>query len=117
MDDREIKGIILNLHRRLTDNDRARLHFYLEKQVPRPLADDSSFSGTLRLMQNLFDEDKINEKNFTLLIEAFEKIQCFDAVDMLKGKIFFPIVFCFIGGDCFRTSTSNTTQWLQSINN
>jgi hypothetical protein len=40
-------------------------------------------------MQSLFDQDKINEKDFTLLIDAFKQIQCFDAVNLLKG------FFCF----------------------
>jgi len=36
-------------------------------------------------MDSLFDQDKINEQDFTFLIRAFEQIQCIDAVNLLKG--------------------------------
>ena len=85
MDDHHLRAILLNLHSRLTDNDRERLHFYLQNDVPRSLADDSSLSGTLKVMQSLFDQDKINETDFTFLINAFQQIRCFDAVNRLKG--------------------------------
>ena len=89
MSDHHLREILLNLHPRLSDNDRERLHFYLQNDVPRPLADDCSSTGTLKLIQSLFDQDKISEKDFTLLIDAFEKIQCCDAVNLLKGSICF----------------------------
>ena len=93
MDDRHLREILLNLHTRLSNNDRERLHFYLQNDVPRILADDSSLSGTLKLMQSLFDQDKISENDFTFLIDALQTIQCFDAVQLLKGLISF---FLFI---------------------
>ena len=108
MDDRHLRSILLNLHSRLTDNDRERLHFFLKNDVPRPLVDDSSLSGTLKLMQSLFDQDKINENDFTLLIEAFDQIRCFDAVDILKGGSFIVRNFSRFQWIVFRTSTSNT---------
>ena len=91
MDDHHLRSILLNLHSRLSDSDRERLHFYLQNDVPRPLVDDSSLSGTLRLMQSLFDQDKINENDFTFLINVFEQIRCFDAANLLKGSNYFLI--------------------------
>ena len=88
MDDLHLRSILLNLHSRLTDNDRERLHFYLKNEVPRSLVDDSSLSGTLKLMQSLFDQDKINENDFTFLVNAFKQIQCFDAVELLRSRRF-----------------------------
>ena len=90
MDNHNIRSILLNLTSRLNDNDRQRLHFYLQNDVPRLCSDDLSLSGTLRLIQSLFDQDKINENDFTLLINAFEQIGCFDAVNCLRGLMFLP---------------------------
>jgi hypothetical protein len=47
-------------------------------------------------MQSLFDQDKINERDFTLLIDAFKQIQCFDAVNLLKGFFFFLSEFYLV---------------------
>jgi hypothetical protein len=84
MDDPQLRSIILNLHRRLSDHDRHCLHFYLKNHVPRSIGDDSTLSGTLKLMDSLFDQAKITEQDFTFLINAFKQIECFDAVKLLK---------------------------------
>ena len=89
MSDHHLREILLHLHARLTDNDRERLHFYLQNEVPRPLVDDCSSNGTLKLIQSLFDQNKINEESVTLLIAAFEKIRCSDAAQLLKGLTFY----------------------------
>jgi hypothetical protein len=99
MDNHHLRSIRLNLQYRLNDTDRERLHFYLKNDVSRRVGDDSTLSGTLRLMQSLFDQVKIREKYFTLLIDAFKQIQCFDAVHLLKGFFYFflnSILFYFI---------------------
>ena len=85
MDNQQLRGILVKLESRLSDDDRERLHFFLGNDVPRKIRDDSSLRGTLRLMDSLFDQDKINEQDFTFLIHAFEQIQCLDAVNLLKG--------------------------------
>ena len=85
MDNQQLRGILVKLETRLSDDDRERLHFFLGNDVPRKIRDDSSLRGTLRLMDSLFDQDKINEQDFTFLIHAFEEIQCIDAVSLLKG--------------------------------
>jgi len=85
MDNQQLRSIIIKLESRLSDDDRERLHFYLGNDVPRKIRDDASLRGTLRLMDSLFDQDKINEQDFTFLIRAFEQIQCRDAVRLLKG--------------------------------
>jgi hypothetical protein len=87
MDTHHLRSIILKLQDRLSDNDRQRLHFFLGNDVPRVIRDNSTLSGTLNLMESLFDQDKINEKDFTFLIYAFDEIQCFDAVKLLKGTL------------------------------
>ncbi len=96
MDSRYLRSILLNLRYRLSDNDQELLHFYLKNDVPGTLGDDSTLNGTLRLMQSLFDQDKINERDFTLLIDAFKQIRCFDAVNLLKGFFFFLSEFYLV---------------------
>lgn len=85
MDKIHLRGLILKLQDCLTDSDRQRLHFFLGNDVPRQIRDDPTLNGTLRLMESLFDQDKINEGDFTFLINAFNAIQCIDAVKLLKG--------------------------------
>jgi hypothetical protein len=87
MDNSRLCSIVLNLQQRLSDNDRERLDLYLKNDVPKPVGDDSTLGGTLKLIQSLFDQDKINEKDFTLLIDAFKQIRCFDAVNLLEGFV------------------------------
>jgi hypothetical protein len=91
MDTHHLRSIILKLQDRLSDNDRQRLHFFLGNDVPRVIRDNSTLSGTLNLMESLFDQDKISEKDFTFLIYAFHEIRCFDAVKLLKGILRFSI--------------------------
>ena len=86
MDSHHLRAIILKLQDRLSDDDRKRLHFFLGNDVPRRIRDDPTLTGTLSLMESLFDQDKINEQDFTFLINAFDEIQCLDAVKLLRGK-------------------------------
>jgi hypothetical protein len=87
--DKNLRTIILKLQNRLGDDDRLRLHFFLGDVVPRTIRDDSSLRGTFKLMDSLFDQDKINERDFTLLIHAFDEIQCIDAAKLLRGNLMF----------------------------
>jgi hypothetical protein len=80
-----LRGTILKLQDRLSNDDRKRLHFFLGNEVPRLIRDDSTLNGTLTLMESLFDQDKISEEDFAFLINAFDEIQCTDAVKILKG--------------------------------
>ncbi len=89
MDNPGLCFIVSNLQQRLSDKDRERLHFYLKNDVPKPVEDDSTLGGTLKLIQSLLDQDKINEKDFPLLIDGFKQIQCFDAVNLLQGFFLF----------------------------
>ncbi|CAF3974863.1 unnamed protein product [Rotaria sordida] len=84
MDKNHLRGIILKLQDCLSDNDRQRLHFFLGDTVPRQIRDDQTLNGTLRLMESLFDQDKINERDVTFLINTFNAIQCNDAVKILN---------------------------------
>jgi hypothetical protein len=85
MDNPCLCSILLNLQQHLGDNDRERLDLYLKNDVPKPVEDDSTLGETLKRMQSLFDQDNINAKDFTLLIDAFKQIHCFDAVNLLEG--------------------------------
>ena len=106
IDNRPLREIIVRLEQRLSDNnDRRRLHFFLANDIPRTIQDDASLRGTFDLIQSLFDQDKINENDFTFLINAFEEIQCMDAVKILRGIIF---IFHTILDDRFRTYETNT---------
>ncbi|CAF2052185.1 unnamed protein product [Rotaria magnacalcarata] len=87
MNAHRLRAILLKLQDRLTDDDRKRLHFFFGNDVPRRIRDDPSLGGTLSLMEFLFDQDKINEEDFTFLINAFEAIQCVDAAKLLRGFI------------------------------
>ncbi|CAF1116657.1 unnamed protein product [Rotaria sordida] len=84
MDNHRLRAMILKLQDRLSNDDRKRLHFYLGNDVPRRIRDDPSLGGTLSLMDSLFDQDKINENDFTFLINAFDEIQCIDAMKLLR---------------------------------
>lgn len=86
MNNHQLRALILRLQDRLSEDDRRRLHFFLGNDVPRRVRDDPSLGGTLSLMESLFDQDKISEEDFTFLINAFDEIQCRDAVKLLRGK-------------------------------
>jgi len=99
--DNQLRGIILKLQNRLSEDDRVRLHFFFGNYVPRTIRDDLTLRGTLNLMDYLFDQDKINDEDFTFLINAFDEIQCLDAVRLLRGNYFYsisvfvmPCLFC-----------------------
>ena len=86
MDTHRLRGILLRLQDRLSDEDRRRLHFFLGDDIPRRVRDDPTLSGTLSLMESLFDHDQISGADFTLLIDAFDEIQCHDAARILRGS-------------------------------
>lgn len=96
MDTHEFRAFLLKLQNLLTDNDRKNLHSFFGKDVPRSIRDDSTLGGTLNLLESLFQQEKITREDLTLLIKAFEQIQCHDAVRLLKCK-FFRIFIIFIG--------------------
>ncbi|CAF0718839.1 unnamed protein product [Adineta steineri] len=83
-DNSHLRRIILTIENRLSNDDRERLHFFFGDDIPRRIRDDPTLRGTLNLMQSLFDRDIISGNDFTKLITAFEAIQCFDIVNILK---------------------------------
>jgi hypothetical protein len=84
--DNQLRGIILKLQNRLSEDDRIRLHFFFGNYAPKTITTDLTLRGTLNLMDYLFAQDKINEENFTFLINAFDEIQCNDAAKLLRGN-------------------------------
>ncbi len=89
MDNPHLNSILLNLQDHLSDNDRERLDNYLKNDVTRSIGFDSIFIGNLKLIQSYFDQDNIKDNDFTLLINAFQQIQCFDDVYLLHGILSF----------------------------
>ncbi|UJR07745.1 hypothetical protein I4U23_012029 [Adineta vaga] len=87
MDKQRLRGILLNLQDRLSNDDRQRFNFYLADEVPRTFTMDSTFGGALNVMQSLFEQDKIRENDVTLLITAFKQIKCFDAAKHLEQEM------------------------------
>ena len=106
----EFRELLLKIHDLLSNNDREGLHFLLGDDVPRNLRDDLSLGGTLRVLQALFDKAIINEQDCIYLIEALEKIRCFDASKRLKG-LFSVFYFSesFFYELLFRISTKSKT--------
>ena len=94
-----LREVLVKVQDCLSNDDRQRLHFFLGENVPRRIRDDTSLSGTLSLIESLFEQDKINEQDCTFLINAFRVIQCHDAVQLLKGFLFsifeFKLIFTF----------------------
>jgi hypothetical protein len=91
MDNHHLRGVILKAINSLSNDDRRRLHILLCNDVPRRISDNPSVGDTLSLIESRFDQDKMNEQDLIFLINAFEAIQCTDAVELLKRNILFLI--------------------------
>jgi len=85
--------LLLKIQYMLSDNDRHRLHFLIGEEVPRPLRDDSSLSGTLRVLESLLDKAVITDEDCNYLIKAFSTIDCHDAAKRLQGWLSFIFFF------------------------
>ncbi len=86
MDNHDLRALILKVQDFLSEDDRRHLHFLLDSAgVRRNMRDSPPLHG----MESLFDHDKTNEQNLTLLINTLEQINCFDAVKLLKGIFIF----------------------------
>ncbi|CAF1083634.1 unnamed protein product [Adineta ricciae] len=84
MNNQNLRKVLLKVGDRLSDQSRKRLHFLLGDNVTRPIQDDTTIHGTVDLWQSLFDQDKINESDVTLLIDALRDIGCMDAAKNLQ---------------------------------
>ncbi len=118
MDNQRLRGIILKLDSRLSNDDRKRLHFFLRDDFPLGIRDDSPLGVTLSLMESLFDQDLINEQDFTCLINAFDELRCTDAAKLLTGDFFFQVNMSFflVDVDHMRRMESNgLNQSIQSL--
>ena len=85
----DFRALLLKIQDILSDTDRHRLHFLLGEDVPRCLRDDVSLSGTLRLLDALFERTFISDRDCDYLIDAFTKIHCLDAAQRLRGSFVF----------------------------
>ncbi|UJR11826.1 hypothetical protein I4U23_016006 [Adineta vaga] len=80
----DFRALLIKVQDLLSDRDRVRLHFLLGDDIPRNLRDNSSLSGTLSVLESLFDKDMISDQDCDYLIEAFKKIHCYDAAKRLQ---------------------------------
>ncbi|CAF4587025.1 unnamed protein product, partial [Rotaria sp. Silwood2] len=87
MEHHQLRAYLLKLQDRLNDNDRKRLHFLFGNDVSPQIRDDPSLGGTLSLIESLFDQGKINEQDVSVLITAFNEIQCHNAVRVFQGQM------------------------------
>lgn len=93
MSNYRLRAVLLKMQDCLSEDDRRRLHFLFGKDIPRRIRNDQSPSGTLNLIESLFEQDKINEHNLTILINALDLIQCLRGVRLLKGNYIFFIIY------------------------
>jgi len=82
----EFRVLLIQLSNQLSDNNREEFHFIVGSIVPRKLRDDCTPSGTLHLLEFLFDRNLINNQHFDYLIHAFREIRFYDAVERLEGS-------------------------------
>ncbi|CAF2767947.1 unnamed protein product [Rotaria sp. Silwood2] len=84
--DFDFRALLLKIQDLLSDNDRHRFLFLLGEDVPRYLRDDPSLSGTLHVLESLFEQAIISNQDCDYLIKAFKKIHCNDAAKRLEGS-------------------------------
>jgi hypothetical protein len=82
----EFRVLLIQLSNQLSDNNREEFHFIVGSIVPRKLRDDCTPSGTLHLLEFLFDRNLISNQHFDYLIHAFREISFYDAVERLEGS-------------------------------
>ncbi|CAF2853811.1 unnamed protein product [Rotaria sp. Silwood2] len=80
----DFRVLLINLFNQLADNDRQALHFVVGNKVSRKDRDNCTPSGSLNLLDCLFDRNLITGENFDYLINVFEQINCNDASEQLK---------------------------------
>ena len=82
----DFRALLVKVQDSLSDGDRRRLHFLFGNVIPRQLRDDPSISGTLNVLESLFDRGLIDDHDFEYLTQAFRQIQCTDVVNRLEGS-------------------------------
>ena len=92
----DFRALLIKLQDCLSDNDRRRLHFIVGDTIPRHIRDDPTLSGTLTLLESLFDRAKISEQDFNYLIQAFREIHCYEGVKRLKGICHFSFILLYV---------------------
>jgi len=82
----EFRVLLVQISEQLSSVSREALHFIFGPIIPRQCRDDCTPSGTLQLLEFLFERGLISERRFDYLIRAFLHIGCGDVVDRLKGS-------------------------------
>jgi hypothetical protein len=81
----DFRALLIQIQNRLSDDDRCRFHFLIGDIIPRHQRDDCTLSGTLTLLESLFDRAMISDDDLDFLLRVFREIQCYDAVKRLQG--------------------------------
>lgn len=115
MNNYDLRSIIVKISDRLTPEDREQFHFYFGNNVSRTTRDDLTLAGTLNLINELFDRDKIKQRDFDLLIDAFDTIQCVDAATLLRGHSPLRLVSTRLEFGSSRTSETNGNERFRSV--
>jgi hypothetical protein len=84
----EFRVLLVQISEQLSSVSREALHFIFGPIVPRQCRDDCTPSGTLHLLEFLFERGLISEQRFDYLFQALLEIGCLDAVERLKGSSF-----------------------------
>lgn len=75
MDTPESRSILLKVQDCLRDSERERLHLYSADDVSLRIRDEPSLGGTFSQMESLFEQDKVNELDVTVLVQGFTAIE------------------------------------------
>ncbi|CAF1493090.1 unnamed protein product [Adineta ricciae] len=60
----------------LSNDNRQRLYFLLSTDVPKYLCKDLTLTGTFQIVDYLFDNALITDRNYSYLIEALKRADC-----------------------------------------
>ena len=86
MIDNNLRSVLAQIDIHLTQKDLKRFLFCLSAMIPARVRDESSHRGFLEVIDYLFEQDKISETHFDLLIDTFKQIGCKSAEGLLKGN-------------------------------
>ncbi|CAF1506583.1 unnamed protein product [Adineta ricciae] len=78
------RQVIIEVLDHLSSVERKKLSFLLHDDIERRICDDPTIGGALDSIQQLVDRGKISEEDFSYLIDAFQRIKCYQAVKSLK---------------------------------
>lgn len=81
----ELRTFLVKIFDQLSDEERQAFHRGLGNRIPREYRNQCTRAGSLKVLDNLFEQNIINEEKFDDLIGIFERIPCHRIVDQLRG--------------------------------